>query len=68
MKKLSLKNLNFEAKDLLSRNQLKRVNGGYKDGDLDGFFCGKYIWDICDFENPESYEGFNSCMESWGCH
>lgn len=29
MKKLSLKNLEFEANELLQRNQLKRVLGGY---------------------------------------
>lgn len=31
MKKLSLKNLNLDASDLLQRNQLKTVVGGYGD-------------------------------------
>ena len=36
MKKLSLKNLEFEANELLQRNQLKTVVGGYGHNCPDG--------------------------------
>ena len=39
MKKLSLKNLKFEASEIVRRNQLKTVLGGYNPGCACGHQC-----------------------------
>ena len=44
MKKLSLKKLNLEANNMLQRNQLKTVLGGYGEGGSSG---------SCGWKNPE---------------
>lgn len=41
MKKLSLKKLNLEANDLIKRNQLKEVFGGYEGGYEGGLWTAK---------------------------
>ena len=58
MKKLSLKNLKFEASEMLGRNQLKTVLGGYGP---DGFDCA-IVYDTCDRRWKFDYEGFSDCM------
>ena len=50
MKKLSLKNLKFEASEMLGRNQLKTVLGGYSGGSSCKAIC-----------EDGSIEGASSC-------
>ncbi|WP_339629824.1 hypothetical protein [uncultured Maribacter sp.] len=59
MKKLNLKNLNLQGNDLLKKEQLKSVVGGY-----DGFYCA-YHYNACNVYI--SYSDFNACMMRWGC-
>ena len=63
MRKLSLKNLKLEASEMLGRNQLKTVLGGYKP---DGFFCAR-VYDTCDDNYKYDYTEFDNCMISYGC-
>ncbi|MGS2762888.1 hypothetical protein [Sinomicrobium sp. M5D2P9] len=44
MKKLSLTNLNFEAEEMLERNQLKSYFGGYDGGYSGGYSCGVTVY------------------------
>ncbi|UOY04902.1 hypothetical protein L0P88_13170 [Muricauda sp. SCSIO 64092] len=61
MKKLSLKKLDLNANDLLQREQLKSVTGGY-----DGFYCA-YAFHYCDGKFPSDYWLFDQCMAHYGC-
>jgi len=63
MRKLSLKNLKLEASEMLGRNQLKTVLGGYKP---DGFDCA-ILYDHCQRTYPTSYARFSHCMFFGGC-
>tara|TARA_R110002049_G_scaffold65035_1_gene170954 strand:+ start:85181 stop:85417 length:237 start_codon:yes stop_codon:yes gene_type:complete len=74
MKKLSLKNLNLEASDMLQRNQLKSVFGGY--GEPVGSCTAKCSDDpecptnvLCSGSNctATDYEGCSSDTESKTC-
>ncbi len=62
MKKLSLKNLKLEANDLLERNQLKSVFGGYSNGNegINPYCCWDYaeykMTEIPDYADPENEE------------
>lgn len=59
MKKLSLKNLKLEASDMLQRNQLKSVFGGYSGGYSGVCENGKtpvpYSWDCGDGNSGSGY-------------
>lgn len=63
MKKLSLKNLKFEASEMLGRNQLKTVLGGYKP---DGFDCA-IAYDSCQRAHMFNYWDFARCMRKYDC-
>ena len=63
MRKLSLKNLKLEASEMLGRNQLKTVLGGYKP---DGFDCA-VVYDTCDSRWKYRYDRFQQCMIAYGC-
>ena len=63
MKKLSLKNLKFEASEMLGRNQLKTVLGGYGP---DGFDCA-VVFDTCDRRWKTNYDLFRLCMTAYHC-
>lgn len=59
MKKLSLKKLNLESKDVIQKEQLKTVFGGSGD-------CTS-VYNFCDSEYPNDYNAFNQCMMRAGC-
>ena len=61
MKKLSLKKLNLEADNILQREQLKSVIGGY-----DGFYCAG-VFEVCDRMYPNRYDMFDWCYWHYGC-
>ena len=61
MKKLSLTKLNVSNDDLISRDEQKRIAGGY-----DGFYCA-YVYSECDYKYPRFYEFFSQCMTTHGC-
>ena len=52
MKKLSLKRLDLSIRDLLQREQLKSIVGGY-----DGFYCAG-VFEVCDRMYPNRYDMF----------
>ncbi len=59
MKKLSLSNLKMGSNEVLHREQLKTVVGGY-----DGFYCAG-VYDACSVYI--SYPDFSACMTRWNC-
>ena len=67
MKKLSLKNLKLEANDMLQRNQLKTVLGGY--GGSGGGTCGynnAYGWD-CNVTKEVAKGEYDNYGGNWCC-
>ena len=61
MKKLRLKDLSLLADELLQKDDLRSIHGGY-----DGFWCA-HRYAICDSVNPNNYKHFDSCMRRGGC-
>ncbi|MDO5969738.1 hypothetical protein Q4Q35_07955 [Flavivirga aquimarina] len=70
MKKLSLKNLKLGADDMLQRNQLKSVLGGYGLGEGASEGCEDYqgiIECICHFPPYQNF-GIIPCADcAWNC-
>lgn len=62
MKKLSLKKLNLEVNDMLQRNELKSVFGGY--GDTGYQCCSAWGCGKCVTGSNEDCSGYGS--EVWG--
>ncbi len=66
MKKLSLKNLKLEANDMLQRNQLKTVLGGYGGGSCQSWINGQHYTGLSVSDAQGDYQfcvdnGYSGC-------
>jgi hypothetical protein len=65
MEKHKLKKFGIDAKNIMSREEKKRIFAG--DVEInDGFDCAWY-YQRCDRMYPDRYDMFNWCMQSEGC-
>ncbi len=65
MKSLDLNKLDLGAENLLHRDQLKNVIGGFEKP-YDGFECAN-DYERCDSAHPDDFYDFQECMFWAGC-